>query len=112
LGFLAAFYGVLFGIKKEASAGFSNYRLWQALGWVIPLAYSTFLCVRIKLFILMGILTIGMMGYLTIEVSEYKKTRRRPSPRNSRRNSEVKVKDWSYITVAPREDKTVATNEE
>ena len=37
------------------------------MGFVIAYAYSNFLCVRIKLFLLIFYLTVGMIGYATIE---------------------------------------------
>ncbi|XP_046853528.1 protein unc-93 homolog A-like isoform X2 [Xenia sp. Carnegie-2017] len=39
-----AFYGVLFHDKQEAA--FSNYRLWESLGFVISFALSSAICVR------------------------------------------------------------------
>lgn len=43
----AALFEVLFEKNKEAA--FANYRLWEALGFVIAFGYSTFLCVSVKL---------------------------------------------------------------
>ena len=39
----------------------------ESMGFVIAYAYSNFLCVRIKLFLLIFYLTVGMIGYGTIE---------------------------------------------
>lgn len=61
-----AFYGVLFKTNEEAA--FSNYRMWESLGFSIAFAYSSYLCVEIKIYIVLGILIIGMIGYLIIEV--------------------------------------------
>ncbi|XP_012879999.1 PREDICTED: protein unc-93 homolog A isoform X1 [Dipodomys ordii] len=67
-----ALYGVLFEKKKEAA--FANYRLWEALGFVIAFGYSSFLCVSTKLYILAGVLSVAMLAYGVVEFRESKKT--------------------------------------
>ncbi|XP_044148424.1 protein unc-93 homolog A-like [Bufo gargarizans] len=64
-------YGLLFDDHKEA--GFANYRLWESLGFVIAYGYSTFLCVSVKLYILLAVLAIGMVLYACVEYGEHKK---------------------------------------
>lgn len=59
-------YGLLFRRNKEAA--FSNYRLWESAGFVIAYAYSTTLCARMKLYILFGNLTLGVLGYIIVEI--------------------------------------------
>lgn len=66
-----SFYGVIF--KAEEEAAFSNYRLWESLGFAIVFSYSTAFCADVKLYILLGVLIVGMMGYLTIEIMERKR---------------------------------------
>ncbi len=56
---------------KEAA--FSNYRLWQSLGFAIAFAYSSFLCVNVKIYICLSVILCGMAGYLAIELMEHKK---------------------------------------
>ncbi|KAM5326041.1 protein unc-93 homolog A isoform 2-T4 [Glossophaga mutica] len=63
-----ALYGVLFDKNKEAA--FANYRLWEALGFVIAFGYSTFLCVSVKLYILVGVLCASMLAYGAAELLE------------------------------------------
>ena len=63
---LTALVGNLF--KNESEAAFSNYRLWESLGFIIAFAYSTFLCTSIKLYILTAVLLTGMIGYYTVEI--------------------------------------------
>uniref|UniRef100_A0ABI7ZY14 Protein unc-93 homolog A n=1 Tax=Felis catus TaxID=9685 RepID=A0ABI7ZY14_FELCA len=65
-----ALYGVLFEKNKEAA--FANYRLWESLGCVIAFGYSTFLCVSVKLYILLGVLSLAMLAYGTVEYLEAK----------------------------------------
>lgn len=62
-----ALSGILFPGREEAA--FSNFRLWEATGSVITYAYSPYLCTGMKLYCLMGILCIGMIGYAAVEWS-------------------------------------------
>ena len=67
----AALFGVLFEKNKEAA--FANYRLWEALGFVIAFGYSTFLCVSVKLCILLGVLGAAVTAYGAVEYLESRK---------------------------------------
>ena len=67
--FFPALYGSIF---EETEAAFSNYRLWESAGFIAAFAYSGYLCVYIKLMILLGTLALGMMGYLMVEYRERK----------------------------------------
>ncbi|XP_070571754.1 protein unc-93 homolog A-like [Ptychodera flava] len=62
---IASFVGVLFPEDQEPA--FSNYRLWQALGFTITFAYSHYLCVNAKLYIAGGLLAVSMLMYGTVE---------------------------------------------
>ncbi|KZC14684.1 PREDICTED: UNC93-like protein [Dufourea novaeangliae] len=73
-----ALSGILFPGKEEAA--FSNFRLWESTGSVITYAYSPYLCTQTKLYILIGILCLGMIGYGLIEWSG-KTERRVPEPK-------------------------------
>ena len=72
-----ALYGVVFADDKEAA--FSNYRLWQSIGSAVALAYANFLCVRTKLFVLMGVLSFAVIGYLAVELREHRRKSRKDS---------------------------------
>ncbi|KAG5277479.1 hypothetical protein AALO_G00118080 [Alosa alosa] len=65
-----ALYGVLFPDHKEAA--FANYRMWESLGFVIAFAYSTFICLSIKLYILLAMLILTMITYLMVEYHHHK----------------------------------------
>ena len=65
-----ALYGTLFGSESEAA--FSNYRLWESLGFVVAFAYSFFLCAAVKLYILTSVLVVGMIGYFSAEYLHWK----------------------------------------
>uniref|UniRef100_A0A3B3CE74 Protein unc-93 homolog A n=2 Tax=Oryzias melastigma TaxID=30732 RepID=A0A3B3CE74_ORYME len=63
-------YGVLFPREKEAA--FANYRMWESLGFVIAFAYSTFLCLEYKLYILLAVLVLTVITYPVVEYYEHK----------------------------------------
>ncbi|XP_065055269.1 protein unc-93 homolog A-like isoform X1 [Rhopilema esculentum] len=66
-----AFYGYLFPDNQEAA--FSNYRLWESLGFVIAFAYSGAICVSTKLYILIAVLIVAITFYGVIERMEHTK---------------------------------------
>ncbi|XP_015043155.2 UNC93-like protein [Drosophila pseudoobscura] len=63
---IQAFYGLLFRRHKEAA--FSNYRLFESVGFVLGFIYSSLLCIQSKLYIMLLILTLGLIGFLAVEV--------------------------------------------
>lgn len=67
-------YGTLFRRNKEAA--FSNYRLWESAGFVIAYAYSTHLCARMKLYVMLTVLIIGTIGYIIVELLHRRKQKR------------------------------------
>ncbi|KAK6626994.1 hypothetical protein RUM44_009471 [Polyplax serrata] len=68
-------YGTLFRRKKEAA--FSNYRLWESVGFVIAYSYSTSLCADKKLYALLTVLCTGYLGYVIVEILHKKKQKRK-----------------------------------
>ncbi|KAM9840296.1 protein unc-93 homolog A [Aulostomus maculatus] len=65
-----ALYGILFPRDKEAA--FANYRMWESLGFVIAFAYSTFLCLEYKLYILLAVLLATSVTYPIVEYREHR----------------------------------------
>ncbi len=63
-------YGVLF--KDNHNAAFSNFRLWESLGFAISYAYSSYFCMFKKICLLVVFLTLGMVGYFLVELNESK----------------------------------------
>ncbi|XP_068433646.1 protein unc-93 homolog A [Clinocottus analis] len=63
-------YGILFPRAKEAA--FANYRMWESLGFVIAFAYSTFICLEYKLYILLAVLLLTAITYPVVEHYEHK----------------------------------------
>lgn len=64
-----ALYGVLFANDKEAA--FSNYRLWESTGYLIAFILQTQVCIKAKLYILLSVVVMGMVGYFIIEINEH-----------------------------------------
>ena len=60
-----AFYGVLF--KDNLEAAFSNFRLWNSIGFIIVFACSNFICMDIKIYIILVILILSIPTYLITE---------------------------------------------
>lgn len=69
----AALYGSLFTESTEAA--FANYRLWESVGFVMTYAYNGYLRTNIKLYICIGFLVSGMLGYSVVEITERRKTK-------------------------------------
>ncbi|XP_034232341.1 UNC93-like protein [Thrips palmi] len=67
-------YGTLFRRNKEAA--FSNFRLWESAGFVVAYAYSTHLCARMKLYVMLCVLLLGVTGYIIVEFLHMRKKRR------------------------------------
>ncbi|XP_015604435.1 UNC93-like protein [Cephus cinctus] len=67
-------YGTLFRRNKEAA--FSNYRLWESAGFVVAYAYSTHLCARMKLYVMLTVLILGTIGYVVVELLHRRKQKR------------------------------------
>ncbi|KAK7109183.1 UNC93-like protein [Littorina saxatilis] len=70
-----ALYGALF--TDNAEAGFANYRLWESAGFAVTYLYQNSLRTKYKLYISLGFLAIGMLGYAIVEVRERRKQGRK-----------------------------------
>jgi len=68
----AGLYGSLFGDESEAA--FSNYKVWESLGFFLAFAYSFFLCTSVKLYVLTSVLIVGICGYLAVEYVHWNET--------------------------------------
>ncbi len=75
--FFPALYGVLF--ESEEEAAFSNYRLWESLGFIFAYILQTQVCIYSKLWVILFVLLSGMLGYLVIEAREFKMKKARSS---------------------------------
>ena len=75
--FVTALYGVIFEGDEEAA--FSNYRLWESLGFIFAYVLQTQVCVYSKLWAVLIVLLTGMVGYLYIEIQEWRKKKQQSS---------------------------------
>ena len=67
-----ALYGCLFANDEEAA--FSNYRLWESMGFIFAFATnSAGMCVFPKIISTIAFLGLGMLGYLILELLERRK---------------------------------------
>lgn len=62
--------------KGNKEAAFSNYRLFEAMGFGISLGTSTLFCLRTKAAILLTVLVLGGIGYSICEYLHIKKEKR------------------------------------
>lgn len=60
-----AYYGILFQGKKEAA--FSNFRLWEAIGFIFSYSISAYVRTRYKIYLLIINMLVGVSGYLIVE---------------------------------------------
>ncbi|KAL3858703.1 hypothetical protein ACJMK2_008964 [Sinanodonta woodiana] len=62
-----ALYGFLFTDNTEAA--FANYRLWESIGFIIAFGYSSLLVTKVKLYLCLAFLCVGMFFYGVLEVA-------------------------------------------
>ncbi|KAJ9595396.1 hypothetical protein L9F63_013420 [Diploptera punctata] len=63
---ITALYGIMF--PHNLASAYSNYMLWDAVGYAIGYGYSSWVSIKIKVGILIAILVIGIAGYLDAEI--------------------------------------------
>ncbi|GLH03527.1 Protein unc-93 homolog A [Gryllus bimaculatus] len=66
-----AMCGILFPGEEEAA--FSNFRLWESLGYIVAYAYSAYIITYAKIYVLLVFLAAGVGLYVVIEISEKKR---------------------------------------
>lgn len=88
-------YGTLFRRNKEAA--FSNYRLWESAGFVVAYAYSTHLCARMKLYVMLTVLIIGSVGYCIVEILHKRKKQRMKKAEALKQQQEKESKDSKIL---------------
>ncbi|KAK2160044.1 hypothetical protein LSH36_141g04013 [Paralvinella palmiformis] len=96
-----ALYGSIF--SDESEAAFSNYRMWESLGFIIAFAYSSALCTSIKLYVVMAVLFVGMFLYYIVEGKEKKRKRREDEKNRSNISTSIstdKYGDLSTVVIS------------
>ncbi|XP_032517443.2 UNC93-like protein [Danaus plexippus] len=68
-----AYYGILFKGREEAA--FSNFRLWESVGYIIAYIISPFLKTSIKTYILIVAMIVGVIFYFIVEYRDRKAKR-------------------------------------
>lgn len=63
---ISAYYGTLFTNKPETA--FASYRLCESAGFILCFGYSGFICTDVKIFVCLGLITLGTVSYLATEV--------------------------------------------
>lgn len=61
-------YGIIF--PGESEAAFSNYRLWESLGFIVAYVGSTTTCIGTKTSNIIVSLVFGILGYYVVEIME------------------------------------------
>jgi hypothetical protein len=57
---------------NDEEAAYSNYRLWESAGFILAFILQTQVCIDVKLYVLLAVITAGMIGYFLIEINERK----------------------------------------
>lgn len=96
--YILGLYGTLFRRNKEAA--FSNYRLWESVGFVIAYAYSTHICARMKLYVQLTVLLIGFLLYIIVEIHHLHKIRRQ---KEKERKAAEAAKNKEIVPQEPEE---------
>jgi hypothetical protein len=65
---ISGLHGLLFHDNTEAA--FSVYKVWESLGFIVAFFVSPLLCMTVKLYSLLALLTIGMIAYCFLELYE------------------------------------------
>ena len=71
---VSASYGVLF---TEHESAFSNFRLWESLGYVIAYIYTPRIRIIYAHIILLCVLTLSMICYTIIDIKERRRKKKK-----------------------------------
>lgn len=66
-----ALYAIVFPGNEDAA--YSNFRLWQSLGFVVAFAYSHYLCIAAKIYVIMALLVVGVAAWMGLEFGVLRK---------------------------------------
>ena len=74
---LPALYGVIF--TQDLEAAFSNWYMWGSLGVITVFAYSSEICTSVQLYVAIGVMCVGMVGYFMVEFLHHKQIKIAPT---------------------------------
>lgn len=80
-----AYYGILFPGREEAA--FSNFRLWESVGFIIAYIISPYLRMSTKSYLMILLMVVGVLCYFIVEYKD----------RKGKRKIENMPKDLCYI---------------
>ena len=69
--------------------------MWESIGFIVAFAYSSFLCTSVKLYVLLSVLVIGMIGYGIVEY----KIRRSDMSIKEKNEPNYETKDFKSIEL-------------
>ncbi|GLH03529.1 UNC93-like protein [Gryllus bimaculatus] len=58
-------------------AAYSLFRLWESAGYILAYGYSAYVCAAHKLIVVLGLLAVGVAGYVAIEVRLWRATKQK-----------------------------------
>ncbi|CAH1781373.1 unnamed protein product [Owenia fusiformis] len=97
-----ALYGAIFA--EDSDAAFSNYRMWESLGFIIAYIYSALLCVYVKIYIVMAVLVVGFVCYLIVEIGYRKEQKNLENKENDKqRLDDIGRAEYARITQVQTE---------
>ncbi|CAH1779488.1 unnamed protein product [Owenia fusiformis] len=70
---LSTTLGIQFIDHNEAA--FANLKLWQSVGSAVTFAYSTYVCMYIKLYIMLAVLAVGTVCIILLEIINWRNRR-------------------------------------
>ncbi|CAH0585566.1 unnamed protein product [Chrysodeixis includens] len=81
-----AYYGILFPGREEAA--FSNFRLWESVGYIIAYVVSPYLRTSSKAYLNLAMLAVGVSCYFLVEYQQFQ----------IKKDAQNKKKDLCYIS--------------
>ncbi|XP_075978182.1 UNC93-like protein [Anticarsia gemmatalis] len=69
-----AYYGILFPGREEAA--FSNFRLWESVGYIIAYILSPYLRTSDKTYLLIATMIAGLLCYFIVEYQQHRNAKR------------------------------------
>nr|XP_037868423.1 UNC93-like protein isoform X4 [Bombyx mori] len=73
-----AYYSILFPGREEAA--FSNFRLWESVGYIVAYVISPYLRTSVKTYLMLSLLVLGLSCYFTVEYRERRKKSKLNTP--------------------------------
>lgn len=68
ISYFLAYYGSLFPGREEAA--FSNFRLWESVGYIIAYLISPYLRTSEKTYLLIALMIVGVTCYFIVEYKQ------------------------------------------